>query len=219
MFILAVEQSTIESSAVISDDGEVLHSTSWEESRLRSQQFFTKIDALLKKASIDIANIDLFASGTGPGAFNALRMCISAMRAFSLPGDTPVYSVSSAQALALEIHTSSGKEFVSVIGDARRGHLWVANCRFAGATLPETYDISLVEPDHLAEHIAEAQVVASPDFNRIPAILGNLPNSSERLMPGPVYPHARFIMETAFASVTGGIASPEFKPTYLHPPV
>ena len=50
MLILAVEQSTVESSAVVSDDSEVLTSVSWQESRIRSQQFFPKIEALLAQA-------------------------------------------------------------------------------------------------------------------------------------------------------------------------
>lgn len=219
MYILAVEQSTIQSSAVISDDSEVLHATSWEESRLRSQQFFPKIEALLSKAGIALKDVDLFAAGTGPGAFNALRMCISAMHAFSMPGHTPLYAVSSAQALALQIHQSSGKDSVSIIGDARRGYLWVANAFFAGNIVPERFNIGLIQPLELANHLIDAQVIASPDLDRIPELLGSLPNAEERLIDAPVYPHARFISETAFSGVTANIASPEFQPTYLHPPV
>jgi tRNA threonylcarbamoyl adenosine modification protein YeaZ len=219
MLILAVEQSTVESSAVVSDDSEVLTSVSWQESRIRSQQFFPKIEALLSQAGKKLKDIDLFAAGTGPGAFNALRMCVSALHAFSLPDSKPLYAVGSAQALALQIHGETGKNNISVVGDARRGHLWLANCTFSGAILPASYELTLTEPDQLADNISTAEVIASPDFERIPGILGSVPSSSTRLKPGPVYPHARFIAETAFAAASAGIPSPEMAPTYQHPAV
>ena len=219
MLILAVEQSTVESSAVISDDSEVLASADWLESRIRSQQFFPKIETLLAQVDRKLEDIDLFAAGTGPGSFNALRMCISALRAFSLPDSKPLYAVSSPQALALKVHNETGKENISVVGDARRGHLWLANCTFSGSTLPAAYELKLTEPDDLADNVSEADLVVSPDFDRIPAILASIPSSAERLRPGPVYPHARFISETAFAASSAGIKSPELAPTYLHPAV
>lgn len=219
MLILAVEQSTVESSAVISDDSEVLASVSWQESRIRSQQFFPRIETLLAQVDRKLENIDLFAAGTGPGAFNALRMCISAITAFSLPESKPTYAVSSAQALALQLHNETGKETISVVGDARRGHLWLANCTFSASTIPVSYELMLTEPDQLADNLSAAELVVSPDFDRIPSVLASIPTSAERLRPGPVYPHARFIAETAFAANSVGTASPELAPTYLHPAV
>lgn len=219
MLILAAEQSTKNSSAVISSDSEVLASVTWEESRIRSQQFFAKIETLLGMCSKSIEDIDLFASGIGPGAFNALRMCLSAMKAFSLPDSKPVYAVSSAQALALQLAEETKKQKISVVGDARRGHLWVAKVEISTAPLPDSYELSVTTPDELSNEVAESELIASPDFDRIPDILASIPDASTRLYSGSPSPHARFVAETAYAAVEAGIETPPLSPIYVHPAV
>jgi len=220
MLILAAEQSTSQSSAVITDDTEVLACVTWEESRIRSQQFFPKIEALVSRAGVSLPEIDLFAAGIGPGAFNALRMCISALNALALPDRKPVYAVSSAQALALQLRQAAGKPSISVVGDARRGYLWVSNSFFDdNSILPRNTELTIVKPADLATAAAGADVIASPDFQRITEVLASLPDSTARLRQGTVSPDARFVAETAFAAYSAGIESPPMQPTYIHPPV
>ena len=219
MLILAVEQSTVESSAVICEDTEVLASVKWEESRIRSQQFFPKINTLLSRAAKTLENIDFFAVGTGPGSFSALRMSISAVQAFALPQAKPVYAVSSAQALALQLSGTSGRQRVSIVGDARRGHLWIENCVFADSPVPVSTELIVAKPETIAEALKSAELVASPDFDRIPGLLGGIPESSQRLHGECVRPDARFVAESAFACRTSGIESPRVSPIYIHPAV
>ncbi len=219
MLILAVEQSTRHSSAVVSSDSEVITSVTWEESRLRSQQLFGRIEKALSAAGRDLGQVDLFAAGVGPGAFNALRMCLSTIKAFALPDSKPVYAVSSAQALALQLSVETGKTTVSIVGDARRGHLWVASSTITAAPLPDSYVLHICTPDELPGQVAGSELIASPDFERIPDVLGSIPGSSERLYRSPVSPDARFIAETAFAATEAGIVSPPLTPIYIHPPV
>jgi tRNA threonylcarbamoyl adenosine modification protein YeaZ len=219
MLILAAEQSTRNSSAVVSSDSEVLASVTWEESRIRSQQFFGKIETVLGMCGRTIEDIDLFAAGVGPGAFNALRMCLSAMKAFSLPDAKPVYGVSSAQALALQLTTQTKHKTVSIVGDARRGHLWLATATITDAPIPERYELTVIKPEKLSDSVIDSDLIASPDFDRIPDVLASIPNSSERLYSGSVSPHARFVAETAYAAVKAGLEGSPLTPIYIHPPV
>lgn len=219
MLILAVEQSCCASSAVISDDTEVLASVNWIESRLRSQLFFPSVEKILEQSKCSLENIEVFAAGTGPGAFNALRMSLSSLQAFSLPGKKTVFGVASPQALALQLHEDQGVSNISVVGDARRGSLWLANYTFKDSSLPCNSSIFLVKPGDLNSSLAKADIIASPDFERISSILADIPDRNSRLIDGPSCPHARFVAETAFACITQGESPPPFSPTYLHPAV
>jgi len=219
MLILAVEQSCTESTAVITDETVVLSSIKWTESRLRSQLFFPGIERMLKKCNHTLKNIDLFAAGTGPGAFNALRMCVSAMQAYALPGKKEVYAVPSPQALALQLHTDRGVSRISIVGDARRGSLWLANYTFIASCLPAEASIELIKPMDLNSALTDSELIASPDFDRIANILTGIPGRTTRLIQDPVYPRARFIAKTAHTAILQGISSPPFTPTYLHPAV
>lgn len=219
MLILAVDQSCTESTAVISDDTEVLASVKWTESRLRSQLFFPGVERMMKQCSRTLREIDVFAAGTGPGAFNALRMCLSSLQAFSLPGAKAVYAVPSPQALALQLHTDRGISRISIIGDARRGSLWLASCTFTASPIPDNASITLIKPEDLNQLVESSELIASPDFERIADILIRIPNHTGRLIQGPAYPQARYIAETAHAAILRGIPSPAFTPVYLHPAV
>lgn len=219
MLILAVEQSTVESSAVLSDSLDLIDGVSWTESRLRSQQFFPNITSLLARNGKNIADIDVFAAGTGPGAFNALRMCISALRAFALPSEKKVFGVNSAQALALKLRNLHGGNRISIVGDARRSFLWVASVCFDKGSIPAGMELKLINPDQLHKSVQDAEIIATPDFDRIRIHLESMQLRAARLIEGSVYPHAEDVSVTAFESVSSGIPGTEFKPLYFHPPV
>lgn len=204
MITLGIECSSRQGSVALLSDGKLLAEKSWIAERVRHNTIFQTLEKLIGDAKISYTDISLYAVGRGPGSFSGMRMSFAIAQALALPTKTAVRAISSGAAMAL-VAAREGAEQIAIIGDARRGQVWLGlfNAEAAYPTIDE--DWKLVPYNDVS--ISEETVIISPEAERLTAIFPTLGT--------PRFPHAKEIAELANMQT-----EPEpFEPLYMHPPV
>jgi len=215
MNLLAFELSTTSGSLAVFRDGQLASEIQWTEQPRQHQMLFDSVEKILKDCDLTPADVELYAVGRGPGNYTGLRMSIAAAQAMALPGGNRVHCVDSGVALAGSFKPGSR---TAVLGDARRGLLWVGLVDAAGS-LAADWELVPAEnlSDWLEQHGGVDQLI-SPDHARlaeqIPALgLGSVWHDA------PVVPNATQIAKLASEQIASGVASLPEVPLYLQPPV
>lgn len=131
---LGIELSTTRGSvAVATQDGEVLFEAEFGAGRSHNALLFEPLRVALAAAGERLAGIVV---GTGPGSYTGVRIGIAAAQGVALSRHVPVAGVSSLLAWGDQ------KDY-GVVGDARRGRLYVACVR--GGVMEEP--IALITPE------------------------------------------------------------------------
>ena len=205
MITLGIECSTRQGSVALLKDGELLAEQSWIADRVRHNTIFQTLEELIEEANVSYSELSLYAVGRGPGSFSGMRMSFAIAQALALPSKTEVRAVSSGAALALAA-ARDGAERIAVVGDARRGQVWIGmfQCLENGA-------LELSKPWKLIPYgevnVPEGTIVVSPEAERLTGIFPNIGN--------PVFPHAKEVAKLAERQT-----KPEpLEPLYMHPPV
>lgn len=219
MIALGIELSSKQGSVALLKDGELLAEKSWIAERIRHGVLFQALENLLQDAHISYYDISFYAVGRGPGSFSGMRIAFAAAQALAMPSKTEVRAVSSGAALALAA-AREGAEEIAVVGDARRGQVWVGmfsavfaaavpGGRGSGSASPaaveQTEDWKLVPYEDIS--VPEGTVGVSPEAERLSEIFPTLGN--------PQFPRAKEVAELALMQT-----EPEpLEPLYMHPPV
>jgi tRNA threonylcarbamoyl adenosine modification protein YeaZ len=220
MVTLAIELSSAAGSFALLQGEQPLVEREWREDPAHRQSFFTALEAEIAGGRVDLAAVELFAVGLGPGAFTGLRVAVSAALAMAAPGGRPVYGVSSAAVLALEALETWPAEAVLVIGDARREHLWAARYERQGGNLPPGGDLALVGRASVPGALCGGDTLwVTPDWDRIGSCLEGLCPPGNRLLRQPVFPCARAVGRLALRRMEAGVPSDPLAPIYMHPAV
>jgi tRNA threonylcarbamoyladenosine biosynthesis protein TsaB len=95
MLILAFDTATSVATSALVRDGEVLG-----ERVSTAVRVLEDVDALLRDAQFEPAELDALAVGIGPGSFTGVRMGLAAARGIALALELPVAGVSTLDALA-----------------------------------------------------------------------------------------------------------------------
>ena len=162
----------------------------------RSGEWVEKLDLSLKPDRIVV--------GTGPGSFAGIRSALAFAQGYAIGSGCEVLGLPSACALAKE------GERRAVIGDARRGKLWIA--LFDGFDLIR--DIFQVEAAEITGTVPSGWKVVTPDEARIGAMLAKA--FGDRYIGGQS-PTAEGLK--AFAEANPSILRSEPLPIYLNPAV
>ena len=173
----------------------------------RSGEWVEKLDLSLKPDRIVV--------GTGPGSFAGIRSALAFAQGYAIGSGCEVLGLPSVCALAKE------GERRAVIGDARRGKLWIA--LFDGFNLVrdifqvEAAEITGTVPSEAAEKagtVPSGWKVVTPDEARIGAMLAKA--FGDRYIGGQS-PTAEGLK--AFAEANPSILRSEPLPIYLNPAV
>ena len=173
----------------------------------RSGEWVEKLDLSLKPDRIVV--------GTGPGSFAGIRSALAFAQGYAIGSGCEVLGLPSACALAKE------GERRAVIGDARRGKLWIA--LFDGFNLVrdifqvEAAEITGTVPSEAGEKagtVPSGWKVVTPDEARIGAMLAKA--FGDRYIGGQS-PTAEGLK--AFAEANPSILRSEPLPIYLNPAV
>jgi len=106
MILLAIETATSRQSMAVLNDQELLGYIECESNRSLTTQIIPAIDQLLRKASLDIADLEALAVSIGPGSFTGLRVGLSTMTAFRLALGLPLVGVPTLEGLAWNLPDS-----------------------------------------------------------------------------------------------------------------
>jgi len=222
MLILAIDQSTVRSTAAVLDNETVRASCNRAQER-RGQTGVEWLLSLFEQAGVNISEVDLFAAGLGPGSFAGLRISLSTCLGLAAPGGKAVVGVSSAELVAADLMRQTGRGVVTVVGDARRQRLWLGRFEEDGCLLKQTVPFRLVDFDGLAGFVEDGGLLATPDWERIGSALRSVAPAGTMLVEAARLPRAETLGRVVFRRTGGRAPAPGPGPTpgpvYLHPPV
>ncbi len=216
MLTLALELSTTCGGVAVCDGrGQTVAGESWVESRARHQQVFHALPRLLEQAGLTWDAIDRFLIGRGPGSYSGLRVASLTARALALPSRTPVYAVSSAEALAARLMRDEPLDRWYVAGDARRGHLWYG-CVEQQEDRSGPRSFHLLPVEELSASPLAGIPVATSHPDRLAAIFREQRVDAGHLREA--YPQPADLVSLLDSRPDGSMNEP-LLPLYLHPPV
>ena len=207
MKLLAVDTSSNRTTVALWHDGEVWAMTA-DGTGPSASRLFVLIDALLEATACELAELDCFAIGAGPGSFTGLRVSYSALRTLAWAGSVPIVQVNSLHALAWPWRELDGT--IAVVQPARRGHVYYLPVRHGQPVA----DVEFLPVAEAHERIA---ALGEPFF-----LAGMLPeewNFSGRVLDRAGAPQAADIARIAAEEFIAGRAVPpeEALPLYLRP--
>ncbi len=219
MILLAIEQSTDIGSIAVLNGQNVLAEHQWTVADRHNKQLFEILPGFLREAALDLDDVRTYAVGLGPGSYTGLRMSLAAANAFALPDHRTVYGVSSAESLAWDVSKESQSRSVTIIGDARRQHLWVKTfiCETDHFSAPGISDWKLITLNELP--FLHASVIATSDWERIGSSLKAFLAPTITLIEGRRVPRAGSLGRLAGVRIQRHVPSDRLSPIYLHPSV
>ncbi len=124
MKILAIDTSSVNATAAVCDENKILGEYTIAGERAHSQIIMPMIDELLKRCTIDIADIDAFAVALGPGSFTGLRIGIAAAETMAQALGKGIIGISSLDMINASFHHND--KYICPIFDARRNDVYNA---------------------------------------------------------------------------------------------
>lgn len=159
--ILAIDTSSFPASVAISDDNVILGEYVIRNQRKHSQNIMVMVERLFADLSMDISEIDIFATTCGPGSFTGLRIGISTVRAFAQAMKKPVVSVNTLEAIAYNMSTYDG--IVIPMLDARRDEVFTAVYKFSDNESKELCPPSVMTISEIIEKYKNQSVMFCGD--------------------------------------------------------
>ena len=216
MIALALELSSRHGSAALLSGQEILAEETWDEKDFRGQHVFTVLPGMLRKASVSLEVVDVFAVGRGPGSYSGMRVAITAAQAFALPGRKTVYTLSSGEALAQEVADREKVSPIAIVGDARRGTVWFGVFENRDQGLAQVKSWTVLAPDKLTAELPPGTLVVSPDWQKLSPVLKGL---NLKCLEQDHFPKARIVGQLALRKLELGLPSEPLVPIYTQPAV
>lgn len=126
MKLLSIDSAGTTAAAAVSEEGKLLAEGFADEGLTHSQTLLPLTDQTLKKAGVELKEIDAFAVTIGPGSFTGLRIGAALVKGMAL--GRPCYAVPTLMALACN-EKDSGRIAVSLL-DARRQQVYMGGYAF-----------------------------------------------------------------------------------------
>ncbi len=127
MLVLALDTTTRAGSVAVTRDRDVLAVVEGDASRTHGERLPGEIAAVLERASLAPADLDLLVVASGPGAFTGLRIGLSAIQGLAMVLNTPVVGISALDAMADTAGVDLGVDGALVVWmDAQRGEVFSA---------------------------------------------------------------------------------------------
>jgi tRNA threonylcarbamoyladenosine biosynthesis protein TsaB len=150
--ILALDASSCSCSAGLLRGGRVDFECS-ESPRAAARELLPMVDALLKKAELSVAGLDLIAVSAGPGSFTGVRIGLGVAQGLGESAGVEVLAVSSMAHVAYEASLATGKQAISVFMHARESEYYLGTYHLS----PEKNEFRVISEQVVgADSISEA---------------------------------------------------------------
>lgn len=120
MIVLAIDTAHEFGSLALSYGDETLEEVLLHEPAGYSGILFEQIEKLLKRNSVELKAVDVYAAGAGPGSFTGVRIGLTAAKSLAEANGKPCYGVSNLAAMA---NFGTARHRAAVM-DARRGEVY-----------------------------------------------------------------------------------------------
>jgi tRNA threonylcarbamoyladenosine biosynthesis protein TsaB len=169
MIVLACETSTLLGSVAVCENGSIL---SFEESpRQGSHSEFLNsfIEKALLKAGKKLSDVDVFATGIGPGSFTGIRISLNTIKTLAYCFQKPVAGADSLKNLAQQVFLTKkpveleNTPIISMI-NAYKNMVYVASYKPNPEGLTQLKNPEVVRVQNLADYITEKSIVCGDGF-------------------------------------------------------
>jgi len=126
------------------------------EGRTGAESLLPGVDAVLRRASVTLRDVEGFAVSIGPGSFTGLRVGVATAKGLCFGSGRPVAAVPTLAAVCAGV--SATDEPIVALLDAQRGEVYAALFRVTGPdALPEEGDpaLGVYTPEDLAMRLPE----------------------------------------------------------------
>ncbi len=216
---LAIDRSYNQGSWALYKGHEALESAAFIEDKPRSPTWFPAIINALAARNLSPSDIEEYIVGTGPGSFSGIRAVIAALQGLALPTKIPVLGIQSAAAIAVAEAVKGTSKRIIVVGDARRGELWIKSFDSATETDKEiAQEPILTTIAELEGFVTADTLITSPDIARLSKALHDVADKrGATLKEEAATCTADDIMAAYLKYPAAAVRDP--LPVYLHPAV
>jgi tRNA threonylcarbamoyladenosine biosynthesis protein TsaB len=123
--VLALDTATPRAAVAVATSGGAIHVARSDPQARHGRNLVPAIRDLLRQAGLDVAAIDLFAAGLGPGSYTGLRVGVTAAKLLAYAAGRPLVGFDSLEAIAWNAPADALR--ITVIADAQRGDLYTAD--------------------------------------------------------------------------------------------
>jgi tRNA threonylcarbamoyladenosine biosynthesis protein TsaB len=124
MIFLALDTSTERGAIGLSQRSGRVFASSTETARHHGRDLIPRLAATLREAGLTIRDVEALAVGLGPGSYTGLRVGLTAAKTLAYATGVPLVGLDSLDVIAR--NAPAGASRISVIADAQRGQLYVA---------------------------------------------------------------------------------------------
>lgn len=215
--ILAIETASATCSVAVRRHGIVPAHASTAMTRGHAEALMPMIIQVLDQAGLDVAAIDLFAVGVGPGGFTGVRVGLAAARGMALAAGRPCAGIGTLEAIAEAVPIEHrGNRPLLVAMDTRRGDLYV---QMFGTAQPDGGTPKALPAAALAEILPQGPITVAGDAADDAASSLRKAGRTVRLVAGIEHAGAVNVAAVAARRWLGGARFPaKPAPVYLRPP-
>jgi tRNA threonylcarbamoyl adenosine modification protein YeaZ len=164
MRILALEFSSPQRSVAVTAPGapaaEVVETGS------SSTRALGMIDMVLHQVQLEREQIDCLAIGLGPGSYNGIRTAIALAQGWQLVRGVKLLGLSSAECLAAQVHGEGITGPVTVVIDAQRNELYLANYEISATGWHEIKPLRLANLAEVQEDQKKRGTLVGPEVTK-----------------------------------------------------
>lgn len=154
MKILGIDSSGNVGSVAYVSDGVVISEYTLNNKKTHSQTLLPMIDDMVKKAEINLDELDAIAISQGPGSFTGLRIGSATAKGIAYVKDIPIVPVYTTEALCYNLYGEIG--LICPIMDARRGQVYTGIFNFSeDGSLESLLETTALSIEELLEKLAE----------------------------------------------------------------
>jgi tRNA threonylcarbamoyl adenosine modification protein YeaZ len=135
MILLSLDTSSRDASIAVLKEDDVLLEYNFSSLDNLSAMLVPSLEFILKALGLQMAQIDVFGVGIGPGLFTGIRIGMATLKGLAFAGRKPVVGVISLKALAFKF-IAANKNIISLI-DAKKGEVYLGGYRPEGGELVE----------------------------------------------------------------------------------
>jgi tRNA threonylcarbamoyl adenosine modification protein YeaZ len=169
MKILAFEFSASQRSVAFVDarpGGSVLYAGEVVRSGGRATPAFAMTDEVLKQAGVEREAIECLAVGLGPGSYHGVRTAIALAQGWQLACGVRLLGLSSVETIAAQAQADGVRGTVTVVVDAQREELYVADYELGNTGGRETRPLRLAPAKEVQATSKVGVVFIGPEVTR-----------------------------------------------------
>jgi len=164
MKVLGLDTSGYANAIGVVDGDCVLADFTFEARTDTLEKIVTHIDFMLKKANLQLEDIDGFGVGLGPGSWTGIRVGVTVGKILAFSTGKPICGVATLEILASQV-TKPSKLFCPIISAGTRDTIYAAFYRRQNDLVERVDDYYVGDPAGLARRIKEPTILVGTGIN------------------------------------------------------